>query len=212
MSAPRSAIRPAILAEVDYVRPGQTSYAIAGGLGYQGQDRIRVAGIITRMWRGGALATGTTFAPRQGRPVRTFYPAAASPPELVRRKPTAEPWRPVLARLRSAGPVMSVAESAEAACRRADPALFFGRDSEPEGDRARQGGPGPGSVLRLPRPCRLPGRRDSPPRAVGRLGWRGLRDLERRARHADDPASCGCSWPGLTDQSLNERITDDASK
>jgi len=137
MSASRSAIRPAILAEVT-VRPGQTSYAIAGGLGYQGQDRIRVAGIITRMWRGGALATGTTFAPRQGRPVRTFYPAAASPPELVRRKPTAPPRRRVLARLRSAGPVMSMAESASAACRRADPALFFGRDGEPEGARDRR--------------------------------------------------------------------------
>ncbi len=135
MSAPRSAIRPAILAEVT-VRPGQTSYAIAGGLGYQGQDRIRVAGIITRMWRGGVLATGTTFAPRQGRPVRTFYPAGNGTAELVRRKPTAPPRRPVLARLRSAGPVMPVAESAAAACRRADPALFFGRDSEPAGDRA----------------------------------------------------------------------------
>ena len=135
MSQPRSAIRPAILAEVT-VRPGQTSYAIAGGLGYQGQDRIRVAGIITRMWRGGALTTGTTFAPRQGRPVRTFYPAPASPPELVRRKPAAPPRRPVLARLRPSGPVMSMAESASAACRRADPALFFGRDGEPAGDRA----------------------------------------------------------------------------
>ena len=76
MSRPVSAIRPAILAEVT-VRPGQTSYEVAGRLGFHKQDRIRVAGIIARMWRGGVLTTGTTFRPRQGRPVRTFYPAPA---------------------------------------------------------------------------------------------------------------------------------------
>ena len=33
---------------------------------------------------------------------------------------------------------MSSAEPAEAACRNADPALFFGRESEPERDRGRR--------------------------------------------------------------------------
>jgi WhiB family transcriptional regulator, redox-sensing transcriptional regulator len=137
MSAPVSAIRPAILAEVA-VRPGQTAYEVAAALGYRKQDRVRVASIIGGMWRSGMLATGTTFRPRQGRPVRTFYPAAASPPQLVRRRPAPALRRSALARLRPAGPVMSVAESALAACRHADPVLFFGRDSEPEDDRSRR--------------------------------------------------------------------------
>ena len=139
MSRPVSAIRPAILAEVT-VRPGQTSYEVAGRLGFHKQDRIRVAGIIARMWRGGVLTTGTTFRPRQGRPVRTFYPAPApaSPPLPEPQKPATARRRPVLSRLRLVGPVMSSAELAEAACRNADPALFFSRESEPERDRVRR--------------------------------------------------------------------------
>lgn len=135
MSAPVSAIRPAILAEVA-VRPGQTAYEIAAALGYRKQDRIRVAGIIARMWRGGVLTTGTTFRPRQGRPVRTFHPAPAPASSPQPRKPAAPPRRPGVVRLRSAGPVMSADETAAAACRRADPALFFGGDGEPGRDRA----------------------------------------------------------------------------
>lgn len=137
MSQPRSAIRPAILAEVT-VRPGQTSYQVATALGYARQERIRVAGIITRMWRGGVLTTGTTFRPRQGRPVRAFYPAAASPPELERQKPAAVRRRSARARLRAVGPVMSGAESTEAACRHADPALFFGTEGETGRNRDRR--------------------------------------------------------------------------
>ena len=134
MSQPRSAIRPAILAEVT-VRPGQTSYAIASGLGYQGQDRIGRRHHHPHVARRGAHDRDHVRAPA-GTPGAHVLPGPASPPELVRRKPAAPPRRPVLARLRPSGPVMSMAESASAACRRADPALFFGRDGEPAGDRA----------------------------------------------------------------------------
>jgi hypothetical protein len=162
MTVTTAAVRPRILAELAR-RPGQSTHELAAALGYGKPDSSRVAKIVTRMWERGDLAAGTTFRPLQGRTVRIF----AIPLEPQRRPPRpAAPGQAERARARnrtnqarsrarrqgraitpSAGrriritrPAASLgrATAAVAACRTADPGLFFSPDNELSSRRETQ--------------------------------------------------------------------------
>jgi WhiB family redox-sensing transcriptional regulator len=145
--------RPRILAELTE-RPGQTAFEVAAALGFGRQDSQRVARIVTRMWQHGDLAAGTTFRPRQGRNARIFavaLPGTPVPPRLETADQVAhrrELNRRQKARSRAAQRprtdhrITTKAElgpaAANAACRTADPELFFGPDGEGTAERRRR--------------------------------------------------------------------------
>jgi WhiB family transcriptional regulator, redox-sensing transcriptional regulator len=150
VSAP--AVRPRILAELAE-RPGLTSYELAAVLGYGKPDSRRIAEIVQRLWRGGALVAGSAFRPALGREARIYYLAppgtrprlTVEPPERAERRRASNRASKARTRARAAGKHLTVPaaasigrDSERAACRDADPDLFFGPDREPAGERRRR--------------------------------------------------------------------------
>jgi WhiB family redox-sensing transcriptional regulator len=156
MTVHAPAERPRILAELTE-RPGQTAYEVAAQLGYAKPDSMAVADVVYRMWRRGVLVHGTAFRPHIGRKARIFYvappgtPPLAETPEQAARRRAKDRRDKANERARAAeragrprsdhrtttktslGPA-----SDEAACRTADPDLFFGPDGERAADHDRR--------------------------------------------------------------------------
>ena len=222
MTVHAPAERPRILAELAE-RPGRTAYEVAAALGYSKPDSRRINEIVRRLWNDGALVAGSAFRPALGREARIYYIAppgtrprlTAETREQAERRRASNRASKARTRARAAGkpvrprgvPHLTVLKTAaaslgrdseRAACRDADPDLFFGPGSEwPKAPR-RAGGEGQGHLLRLPDPRGLPRGSPGQPRTVGRLGRRRLRDRARPALHASDPAGRCSVQPGLT--------------
>lgn len=146
--------RPRILSKLAE-RPGQTSYEVAAALGFGKPDSRRIAEIVQRLWNDGALVAGTAFRPAMGRQARIFYIAppgtrprlTVEPPGRAERrrasnraskartrahaagKPAKPRGVPHLTLLRAAAAPIG-RDSERAACRDADPDLFFGPGRE----------------------------------------------------------------------------------
>ena len=152
MTVHAPAERPRILAQLAE-RPGQTSYELAAALGYGKPDSHRIDEIVRRLWNDGALVAGTVYRPGMGRRARIYYiaPPGTRPrltvetPERAERRRASNRASKARARARAAGkPVKprgarhltvpaaaSIGRDSErAACRDADPDLFFGPGSE----------------------------------------------------------------------------------
>ena len=150
VSAP--AERPRILAKLAE-RPGLTAYEVAAALGYRKPDSRRIGEIVQRLWNDGALVAGAAFRPALGREARIFYiaPPGTRPrltvetPERAERRRASNRASKARARAQAAGkrikphgaphlPVPAAAsigrDSDRAACRDADPDLFFGPGRE----------------------------------------------------------------------------------
>jgi Transcription factor WhiB len=144
VTAAASAVRPCILAELT-ARPGQTAYEVAAALGYRKPDSRRIAEIVQRLWNDGALVAGSAFRPALGRQARIYYlaPPGTRPrltvetPERAERRRASNRASKARTRARAAGKHLTVPaaasigrDSERAACRDADPDLFFGPGSE----------------------------------------------------------------------------------
>ena len=141
VSAP--AERPRILAELAE-RPGRTAYEVADALGYGKPGSRRIAEIVRQLWHSGALVAGSAFRPALGREARIYYiaPAGTRPrltvetPEQAERRRARDRVNKARSRARGAPHLTvpaaaSIARDSErAACRDADPDLFFGPGSE----------------------------------------------------------------------------------
>src|SRR5512135_646840 len=150
--------RPRILARIAE-RPGQTAYELAAALGYGKPDSRRIAEIVQRLWNDGALVAGTAFRPALGRQARIYYIAppgtrprltAETPEQAERRRASnrgSNGASKARTRARAAGKTVRPGpdrrltvlrpaaaslgrDSERAACRDADPDLFFGPGSE----------------------------------------------------------------------------------
>jgi len=154
MTVHAPAERPRILAELAE-RPGRTAYEIAAALGYSKPDSRRINEIVRRLWNDGALVAGSAFRPALGRQARIYYiaPPGTRPRRTAETREQAERRRAsnraskARTRARAAGkpvrprgvPHLTVLKTAaaslgrdseRAACRDADPDLFFGPGSE----------------------------------------------------------------------------------
>ena len=149
MTVHAPAERPRILAQLAE-RPGQTSYELAAALGYGKPDSHRIDEIVRRLWNDGALVAGTVYRPGMGRRARIYYIAppgtrprlTAETPERAERRRASNRASKARARARTAGkprgaPHLTVPaaasigrDSERAACRDADPDLFFGPGRE----------------------------------------------------------------------------------
>jgi WhiB family redox-sensing transcriptional regulator len=154
MTVHAPAERPRILAELAE-RPGRTAYEVAGALGYGKPDSRRINEIVRRLWNDGALVAGSAFRPALGREARIYYIAppgtrsrlTAETREQAERRRASNRASKARTRARAAGkpvkprgvPHLTVLKTAaaslgrdseRAACRDADPDLFFGPGSE----------------------------------------------------------------------------------
>ena len=154
MTVHAPAERPRILAELAE-RPGRTAYEVADALGYSKPDSRRINEIVRRLWNDGALVAGSAFRPALGREARIYYiaPPGTRPRLIAETREQAERRRAsnraskARTRARTAGkparpcgvphlavlrpPATSLGRDSErAACRAADPDLFFGPGSE----------------------------------------------------------------------------------
>ena len=154
MTVHAPAERPRILAELAE-RPGRTAYEIAAALGYSKPDSRRINEIVRRLWNDGALVAGSAFRPALGREARIYYIAppgtrprlTAETREQAERRRASNRASKARTRARAAGkpvrprgvPHLTVLRTAaaslgrdseRAACRDADPDLFFGPGSE----------------------------------------------------------------------------------
>ena len=146
--------RPRILAELAE-RPGQTAYEIADALGYGKPASRRIDRIVHQLWDSGVLVAGSAFRPALGREARIYFIAppgtrprlTAETPEQAERRRARDRVSKARTRARAAGkpvrprgvPHLTVLRTAaaslgrdsqRAACRNADPDLFFGPGSE----------------------------------------------------------------------------------
>ena len=152
MTVHSPAERPRILAKLAD-RPGLTAYELAAALGYRKPDSRRINEIVQRLWNDGALVAGTVYRPGIGREARIYYPAppgtrprlTVENPERAERRRASNRASKARTRARAAGkpvkprgvPHLTVPaaasigrDSERAACRDADPDLFFGPGSE----------------------------------------------------------------------------------
>ena len=162
MTVHASAERPRILAEITE-RPGRTAYEVAGALGYGKPQSRRIEQIVRQLWDSGALVAGSAFRPALGREARIYFIAppgtgprlTAETPEQAERRRARDRVNKARSRARAAGKpakprgvphlrvlrpaVASLGRDSDlAACRTADPDLFFGPGSErPEARAAR---------------------------------------------------------------------------
>ena len=154
MTVHAPAERPRILAKLAE-RPGQTAYELAAALGYGKPDSRRIAEIVRRLWNDGALVSGTVYRPGIGRQARIYYIAppgtrprlTVEPPERAERRRASNRASKARRRARAARKAIRPGEdrrlavlrpaaasigrdSERAACRDADPDLFFGPGRE----------------------------------------------------------------------------------
>jgi WhiB family redox-sensing transcriptional regulator len=158
MTVHAPAERPRILAEIAG-RPGRTAYEVAAALGYGKPGSRRIERIVRQLWDSGALVAGSAFRPALGREARIYYIAPpGTRPRLTAETPEQAERRRASAR---ASKARSRARNAErigkprrdyrtttktglgrqvqvAACRTADPDLFFGPVGEAPESRGRR--------------------------------------------------------------------------
>jgi WhiB family redox-sensing transcriptional regulator len=154
MTVHAPAERPRILAKLAE-RPGQTAYELAAALGYRKPDSRRINEIVRRLWNDGALVSGTVYRPGIGRQARIYYIAppgtrprlTVEPPGRAERRRASNRASKARTRARAARKAIRPGEdrrlavlrpaaasigrdSERAACRDADPELFFGPGHE----------------------------------------------------------------------------------